>query len=87
MVEKNERALVSPARNHNAQRRCVTRHPDFQVYDPVVQQLFQYHRINTIELINFAAALIIAISVHAFAGIITFVLGVWLVGSWHLKAP
>jgi uncharacterized membrane protein YozB (DUF420 family) len=41
---------------------------------------------STIESINFADALIIAISVHAFAGIITFVLGVWLVGSWHLKA-
>jgi uncharacterized membrane protein YozB (DUF420 family) len=41
---------------------------------------------SAIESINFADALIIAILVHAFAGIITFVLGVWLAGSWHLKA-
>jgi uncharacterized membrane protein YozB (DUF420 family) len=40
---------------------------------------------STIESINFADALIIAILVHAFAGIVAFVLGVWLVGSWHLK--
>jgi len=36
--------------------------------------------------INLADTLVIIILVHAFAGIIAFVLGVWLVGSWHLKA-
>ena len=41
---------------------------------------------STIESINYADALIIAILIHAFAGISAFVLGVWLVGSWHLKA-
>jgi len=36
--------------------------------------------------INLADTIVIVILVHAFAGIIAFVLGVWLVGSWHLKA-
>jgi len=36
--------------------------------------------------INFADTVVIVVLVHAFAGIIAFVLGVWLVGSWHLKA-
>jgi len=36
--------------------------------------------------INLADTIVIVILVHAFAGIIAFVLGVWLAGSWHLKA-
>ena len=36
--------------------------------------------------INLADTIVIVVLVHAFAGIIAFVLGVWLVGSWHLKA-
>jgi hypothetical protein len=44
LVEKNEE--VSPARNHNAHCRCATHHPDFHLDDPVVQPLFQCHRVN-----------------------------------------
>jgi len=36
--------------------------------------------------INFADTIVIAVLVHASAGIIAFLLGVWLTGSWHLKA-
>ena len=36
--------------------------------------------------INLADTTVIIIMVHAFAGIIAFVLGVWLAGSWRLKA-
>ena len=36
--------------------------------------------------INFAETIVIAVLVHASAGIIAFLLGVWLTGSWHLKA-
>jgi uncharacterized membrane protein YozB (DUF420 family) len=36
--------------------------------------------------INFADTIVIVVLVHAFAGIAALVLGVWLVGSWRLKA-
>ena len=36
--------------------------------------------------INFADPIAITVLVHAFAGIVALVLGVWLVGSWRLKA-
>src|SRR3972149_1290345 len=36
--------------------------------------------------INLADTIVIIALVHAFAGIVAFVLGVWLVGSWRLKA-
>ena len=35
--------------------------------------------------INFADTIVIAVLIHASAGIIAFLLGVWLTGSWHLK--
>ncbi len=36
--------------------------------------------------INFADAIVIVVFVHASLGITVFLLGVWLAGSWHLKA-
>jgi len=36
--------------------------------------------------INLADTLVIVILVHSSTGIIAFVLGIWLAGSWHLKA-
>jgi len=41
---------------------------------------------NAPDPINLADTIVIVVLVHAFAGIIAFVLGVWLAGSWHLKA-
>ena len=36
--------------------------------------------------LNFADTIVIVALVHAFAGIVALVLGVWLVGAWRLKA-
>ncbi len=36
--------------------------------------------------INLADAVTVITLVHAFAGVVAALLGVWLVGSWHLKA-
>ena len=36
-------------------------------------------------LINFSDELVMVTFVHFFAGLIAALLGVWLVGSWHLK--
>jgi uncharacterized membrane protein YozB (DUF420 family) len=35
--------------------------------------------------VNFADILVIATLVHVFAGLLAAMLGVWLVGSWHLQ--
>ena len=37
------------------------------------------------DSINYADVIVIIVLFHAFAGIVAFVFGVWLVGSWHLK--
>jgi uncharacterized membrane protein YozB (DUF420 family) len=36
-------------------------------------------------LINFADSLVIVTLVHVVAGVVAALLGIWLVGSWHLK--
>lgn len=36
--------------------------------------------------INILEPFVVAVLIHAFTGIATIILGIWLVASWHLKA-
>jgi hypothetical protein len=40
---------------------------------------------SDVSMVNFANALVIATLIHVSAGLLAALLGIWIVGSWHLQ--